>query len=250
MILLFDVGNTDIKIGTANLQGIKKTYRIKTQTNKTADEYYVQLRNMIDCDEVKEIVIASVVPKVTELLKEIATERFLITPIVLGPGVKTGVNVKTDNPKEVGADLIAAAAGAATKYGKSSLIIDLGTATKYIYVHNDTILGVIISPGVAISIMALVSNTALLPDIEIEVPKRVLGTNTITCMQSGVTYGVAAQVDGLIKRIKKEIKNDSITVVATGGLSKTIQPLCEEPMIVDEHLVLDGLFSIYLKNQS
>src|SRR5690606_15010492 len=151
--------------------------------------------------DIESVAISSVVPRITEKLKDIS-ERFLkVQPLIVGPGVKTGLNIKTDHPREVGADLICDAVGVELE-DMPVLIVDLGTAIKYIYVKNKTILGVIITPGVNISIRALVGNTALLPDIDIEVPKKVLGTHTIACMQSGVTYGVASQVDGLIERIK------------------------------------------------
>ena len=148
-------------------------------------------------------IIASVVPRITEKFRLIATKFFGIQPVVVEPGVKTGIKIQTDNPKEVGADLICAAAGLKDS-SRPALIIDLGTATKYIYVHNKSILGVIITPGVRISIKALVGNTALLHDIDIETPKKVLGTTTTTCMQSGVTY--VAGIDGLIDRIRDEVK--------------------------------------------
>ncbi|PKK92513.1 MAG: pantothenate kinase, partial [Tenericutes bacterium HGW-Tenericutes-6] len=127
------------------------------------------------------------------------------------------------------------------------LVVDLGTAIKYIYVKNKSILGVIITPGVGISIKALVGNTALLPDIDIEVPKKVLGTNTISCMQSGVTYGVAAQVDGLIERIRDEV-NENFAVILTGGLSQTIAPLCKHELTRDSDVVLNGLLNIFNRN--
>ena len=132
---------------------------------------------------------------------------------------------------------------------EEALIIDLGTATKYLYVKNRTLLGVVITPGVMVSIKALVSNTALLPDVEIKVPNKVLGNNTINCMQSGATYGVASQVDGMIKRIRKEVNNPNLKIIATGGLAKVIVPLCEHEIEVDDLLTLKGLLDIYGRNQ-
>ncbi|MBE0701355.1 MAG: type III pantothenate kinase [Acholeplasmataceae bacterium] len=247
MILLFDVGNTNISIGLAKEKSIVESFRLNTEVNKTADEYYIAIRSLFDVSKIEAIAISSVVPRVTEKLKEIADRFFKIEPLIVGPGIKTGLNVKTDHPREVGADLICDAVGV-EHMDKPMLIVDLGTANKYIYVKNKTILGVVISPGVQISIKALVGNTALLPDIDIEVPKKVLGTNTITCMQSGVTYGVAAQVDGLIERIEKEL-NESFGVVLTGGLSEMIAPLCKKKLDLDPKLVLKGLLSIYEKNE-
>jgi len=248
MILLFDVGNTNISIGISDGQHILTTYRLNTEVSKTADEYYIQIKSLIDVKTIDEIAISSVVPRITERLKDIANRFFGIKdPLIVGPGVKTGLNVKTDNPREVGADIICDAVGVEL-INHPVLVVDLGTANKYIYVKNKTILGVIITPGVNISIKALVGNTALLPDIDIEVPKKVLGTNTIACMQSGVTYGVAAQVDGLIERIKDEVK-ESFDVILTGGLSQTIAPLCKYPLTRDPDLVLKGLLAILGKNE-
>lgn len=247
MILLFDVGNTNISIGMSDGSNILETYRLNTEVNKTSDEYFIQMKSLCDLSGIKNVAISSVVPRITEKLKEISLKYFKIDPLIVGPGVKTGLNVKTDHPREVGADLICDAVSI-EDYNHPVLVVDLGTAIKYIYIKNKTILGVIITPGVNISIKALVGNTALLPDIDIEVPKKVLGTNTISCMQSGVTYGVAAQVDGLIERIKEETK-ENFEVVLTGGLSQMIAPLCKYPLYRDPNLVLIGLLKIYNRNQ-
>jgi type III pantothenate kinase len=246
MILLFDVGNTNVSIGISDGFKITDTYRLNTIVTKTSDEYYIQMRNIIDFTQIKHVAISSVVPRITEKLIEISKHYLNIEPLVIGPGVKTGINIKTDHPREVGADLICAAAGSVA-LDAPTIIVDLGTAIKYIYVKNKTIKGVVITPGVAISIKALVGNTALLPDIDITVPKKVLGTNTVTCMQSGVTYGVAAQVDGLIDRIIDET-NENCKVILTGGLSSTIAPLCKHELTRDPDLVLKGLYEIFLKN--
>lgn len=247
MFLLFDVGNTNIFIGTSDGFKIIDTYRLNTEVTKTADEYFIQMKSLIDFKLVKHIAISSVVPRVTERLKEIAVKFAGIEPLIVGPGIKTGLNIKTDHPREVGADLICDAVGIDDDIDKA-LIVDLGTAIKYIYVKHKTILGVIITPGVNISIKALVGQTALLPDIDIEVPKKVLGTNTIHCMQSGVTYGVAAQVDGLIEQISAEVDED-FKVILTGGLSQMIAPLCRHEINVDQDLILKGLLKIYNKNE-
>ncbi len=247
MILLFDVGNTNITIGLSDGKKILETYRLNTEVSKTADEYFIQIRSLIPVPSITAIAISSVVPRITEKLKEICDRFFRIEPLIVGPGVKTGLNVKTDHPREVGADLICDAVGVEDST-KPVLVVDLGTANKYIYVKNKTILGVIITPGVSISIKALVGNTALLPDIDIEVPKKVLGTNTISCMQSGVTYGVASQVDGLIERVFEEVKEE-FSVILTGGLSSTIAPLCKHPLTRDPDLVLKGLLSIFNRNE-
>jgi type III pantothenate kinase len=245
MILLVDVGNTEVKIALSQDEDIIQKYRITTDRNLSADAYYLLIKPFIGHHVFEKIAISSVVPAVTKALKELCVKYLSITPLIVGPGIKTGVNVKTDYPKEVGADLICAVAGVTGN--KPTLIVDLGTATKYIYTEKNTIKGVIITPGVMISMRALVSNTALLPDFDLEVPAKVLGTNTIACMQSGVTYGVAAQVDGLVKRVEKEV-GQSLEVIMTGGLSEIILPLCETKATKDEHLVLRGLKEILDKN--
>lgn len=247
MILLCDVGNTNISFGISDGSEIIHTYRLTTDVTKTADEYFIQMKALFDTSVIHEVAISSVVPRITEKLKEISLKYFKTEPLTIGPGVKTGLNVKTDHPREVGADLICDAV-AVEDQERPVLIVDLGTAIKYIYVKHKTILGVIITPGVNISIKALVGHTALLPDIDIEVPKKVLGTNTISCMQSGVTYGVAAQVDGLIERVKDEVKEE-FDVILTGGLSKMIAPLCKYPRLRDPDLVLIGLLKIYNRNE-
>ena len=247
MILLIDVGNTNICLTTANDGVIEnKIIRIKTLHDRSSDEYYLILKEMIKLDDVTAVAISSVVPDVTYVLTELFRNRLNIEPLVLGPKVKTGLMIKADNPREVGADLICDAVGVKDE---EALIIDLGTATKYLYVKNRTLLGVVITPGVMVSIKALVSNTALLPDVEIKVPNKVLGNNTINCMQSGATYGVASQVDGMIKRIRKEVNNPNLKIIATGGLAKVIVPLCEHEIEVDDLLTLKGLLDIYGRNQ-
>jgi len=245
MILLVDVGNTEVKIAFSQNHEIIQKYRIATDRNLSADAYYILIKPFIGQHTIEKVAISSVVPPVTKALKELSIKYFNITPLVVGPGIKTGVNVKTDYPKEVGADLICAVAGVSGD--QPTLIVDLGTATKYIYTEKNTIKGVIITPGVMISMRALVSNTALLPEFDLEVPQKVLGTNTIACMQSGVTYGVAAQVDGLVSRVEKEV-GKKLAVIMTGGLSEVILPLCETKAIKDEHLVLRGLLEILNKN--
>ncbi len=246
MIILIDVGNTEVKIGFADGGVILQKFRITTDRNLSSDAYYLLINPFIKNQHIDKVAIASVVPPVTKALKEVFIKYYQIQPLVIGPGIKTGINVKTDYPKEVGADLICAVAGVKSE-PTPVLIVDLGTATKYIFMEKATIKGVIITPGVMISMRAMVSNTALLPDFDLEVPAKVLGTNTIACMQSGVTYGVAAQVDGLIERIRKEV-GQPFKVVMTGGLSEIIEPLCHTKLERDENLVLRGLLDILLKN--
>lgn len=247
MILLFDIGNSNMFIGVANHTGIIESHRMTTDANKTADEIYAGLKNFFDVSSIKAIAISSVVPRVTEQLKEMAISRFKVDPLIVGPGIKTGLNIKTDNPREVGADLICDAVGIEPSI-EPTLIVDLGTATKFIYVKNKTILGVVIMAGVQISVRSLVGNTALLLDIDIEAPKRVLGTNTVTSMQSGVTYGTAAMIEGMVEKIALETK-EKANLIITGGYAEIISPLCKLEHQVNSNLVLEGLYSIYLRNE-
>lgn len=248
MILLVDVGNSNIVFGFTDTKEIKKTFRLKTFTDKTSDEYYILIHSMLDSYEVKDVMISSVVPIVTSALRKLFKKYYGIEAKIIGPGIKTGISLKVDDPKTVGADMICDAAGAMALYDEA-IVLDLGTATKYIYVKNNIFYGCSIAPGVAISMKALVSNAALLPSIELICPKKVIGTNTITCMQSGVIFGAASQVDGMIDRIIEEIKNPTIPVIATGGLSSMIVPLCKHKIERKENLTLGGLLEIYNKNR-
>ncbi len=247
MIVLFDVGNSNIKIGIADNLEIKQMYRLKSEIHKTADEYYLIIRNLIPENEVEGVIISSVVPELTSILATMSKDYFDTDPIIFGQGIKTGIMLKADNPREVGADLIADSVGA-TSYGDKVLVIDLGTASKFIYVENKVFKGCVITPGAQTSLNSLVSSTALLPKIQIKAPKKVLGNNTISCMQSGITYGFAAMIDGFIDRIKKEVEEENIVVVATGGLIHEIIPLCYHEIISDDFLTLKGMLQVYLKN--
>jgi len=247
MILLFDVGNTTIDTAIYDGKHFIKKFKLNTNIAKTPDEYYLDIKRLLDGNIINDIVISSVVPAITNILNELTLKFFKISPIIIQPKVKTGIKIITDNPKEVGADIICAASGVIDR-NESCLIIDLGTATKYIYVRKNSIIGVIITPGIEISIRALVGNTALLPEIDIEQPKKVLGTNTIECMQSGVTYGVAVQIDGLIDLIKKEVK-EYFDVIITGGLSNKITTLVNHSIIIDDNIIFKGMINIYKKNK-
>lgn len=248
MVLLVDVGNSNIVFGFADENKILTSFRLKTLIDKTSDEYYILIKAMLEQYKITDVIISSVVPIITSAFNKLFKKYYNINSKIIGPGIKTGVQLKVDDPKTVGADMICDTAGAMSLYNEA-IIIDLGTATKYIYVKNNTFFGCSIAPGVAISMKALVSNAALLPAIELTCPKRVIGTNTITCMQSGVIFGAASQVDGMVRRIKREIGRDDIPVIATGGLSSLIVPLCMERIEHHENLTLDGLLDIYNRNK-
>ena len=247
MILFIYVWNLNIVFDFSDKEKIKKTFRFKTFIDKTSDEYYILIKSMLDVYKIEDVMISSVVPIVTSALRKLFQNYYNIDSKIIGPGIKTGISLKVDDPKTVGADMICDAAGA-MRLSNESIVVDLGTATKYIYVKNNVFYGCSIAPGVAISMKALVSNAALLPSIELICPKRVIATNTITCMQSGVIFGAASQVDGMIDRIIEEINNPNIAVYATGGLSSLIVPLCKHKIDRFDNLTLDGLLEIYKKN--
>lgn len=247
MIGLIDIGNSNILIGFSDGEKILESVRLKTIKDKTADEYYYILKPVFDSYSVTDCIISSVVPVITSCFTKLLNRYFNINPMILGQGIKTGIQLKVDDPKTVGADIICDVAGAMNKFSEA-IIVDLGTATKYIYCKDKTFLGLSISPGVAISMKALVENAALLPNIELVKPIKVIGTNTINCMQSGLVYGFASQVDGMIDRICEEINKTNIPVVATGGLSSIIIPNCKHDIELDQNLTIEGLLYIYKKN--
>ena len=248
MVLLVDVGNSNIVLGFSDGTKINKTFRIKTFNEKTSDEYYMLLKPLLDNLNIKDVLISSVVPIVTSALKKAFERMFNLEPLIIGPGIKTGIQLKVDDPKTVGADMICDCAGVKDLV-KEAIIIDLGTATKYIHYKNNCYLGCSIAPGVSVSMKALVSNAALLPSVELQCPKKIISTSTITCIQSGVIYGSAAMVDGMIERIKKEIDSPNISVFATGGLSKIIVPVCNNKIETVENLTLEGMLKIYHLNK-
>lgn len=247
MILMFDVGNTELKIAIAKNNEIIKKYRFRTNPDISDDEMYLSYYNIIKDYVFSHIIIASVVPSITLKLKNIAKKYFFINPLVLEQGTKTGLKIIADNPKEVGADLIACSVRASNLYQRS-LVIDLGTAIKYLYVENKTLNGVIISPGIETSLNALTKNTALLPSIELKTPDKVLGYNTVNCMQSGIIYGTAAQIDGLVIRIKEEVKED-FKVILTGGLAEFLLPILKTEVEYNPDLIFEGLLDILNKNK-
>jgi len=248
MVLLVDIGNSNINFGVVNNHIIENTFTLKSELNKTCDEYYLQVKSFLENYQLDDIIICSVVPILTSTLKKMFNNHFKKNPILIGPGIKSGVKIKIDDPKIVGADLIADCAGA-IKHFDSAIIVDLGTANKYIYMQDKTFMGCAISPGFAISMKALANSAALLPNIEFIKPAKVIGTNTITSMQSGLINGAKGEIETMIKLIKKEINNENIPVIATGGLSKLIIPLCDLDIYLENNLTLEGIYQIYLKNK-
>lgn len=253
MLLAVDIGNTNITLGAFEETSLKFTARLATDTRKTADQYAVEIKSLLELNglttgEIEDSIIASVVPAVGKSVGNAISKLCHIVPLMLGPGVKTGLNIKIDNPAQLGADLVAGAVGALDAYTTPCVIIDMGTAsTISVLDRNGTFLGGVIAAGVRLTLKALTENTAQLSSIHIEAPKSVIGSNTTECMQSGLVYGTAAMLDGLLEKIEGEL-GETPTVVATGGLSKEIITHCDYNIIYNENLLLDGLRVIYEKN--
>lgn len=257
MILALDIGNTNIVVGCIDSE---KTYfieRLSTVRTKTELEYAVDIKTVLDLYQIKSsdiegAIISSVVPQITNIVK-LAAEKVLgeaAKVMVLGPGVKTGLNIKMDNPGQLGADLVADAVAGIAEYPTPLIIIDMGTATTASVVDADKqYIGGMILPGVGVSLDALTQRASQLSGIGIEAPKRVIGKNTMECMKSGVLYSNAGALDGIIDRIEEEL-GEKTTVVATGGLAKKIVPYCKKEIILDEDLLLKGLLVIYEKNKN
>ena len=254
MILTIDIGNTNIVLGGFDDEKLRFISRISTNAKKTDTEYATKLKSIlslygVDESEVSGAAISSVVPILTQTMANAIKIVFNVKAVIVGPGIKTGINLLADNPAQVGADLICACVAAAKLYTPPVLIIDMGTATKFMLVdESKSFTGVSIMPGVEISLKALTGGAAQLPQISLVPPKKLLGTNTIDCMRSGIIYGNAAMLDGMIDRIGDEVKSE-LTIVATGGLSRSIIPYCRHDVILDDDLILKGLLIIYNKNK-
>jgi type III pantothenate kinase len=248
MNVVIDIGNTTIAIGISkNGIDIDQVYRINTEKNKSFDEYSFILRNFVP--ECTKAIVSSVVPELNEVFREFFIDYFDVTPLFLGHGVKTGIQINADNPKEVGSDLIGNCVGATNLYDDTCLIIDLGTATTFTYIEKKVLKGVIIATGLTTSKNALIEKASLLPQIELMKPRKLLGTNSTDSIKSGLVYGHASMIDGMILRIKKEVNNPDLTVIITGGHSKIVHPLCTETMILDRTLILKALLILLKKNE-
>lgn len=254
MILAIDIGNTNITIGGYAANGsLILTARIATDTHRTGDQYAVEIYDIFRLNgktvaDVSGCAISSVVPSVGNAVEQAIQKLCGISPVVIGPGVKTGLNIKIDNPAQLGADLVAGAVGALAKYPLPCIIVDMGTATTLSLIdQNGTFLGGAIAAGIGLTLEALTQNTAQLPAIAITAPKNAAGSNTVECMQSGLIFGTADMIDGMVRRFEKQL-GQPCTVVATGGRAAQIVPHCAREIILDNNLLLDGLKIIYEKN--
>lgn len=254
MLLAIDIGNTNIKYGIYEGDNLVASFRVSSRLSRTADEYGSVLINLLaskglKTSDVSGVIMSSVIPSLNYTICHMCEYFFDISPLMVGPGIKTGLNVKADNPKEVGADIIVNCVSAFTKYGGPIIVIDFGTATTFdVVTENCELIGVAIAPGIKTALEGLTKNTAQLPTIELEAPKSVIGKNTKTSMQSGLIFGFAGLVNNIVKKMKKELKNPNVKVVATGGLGELIAKESEVIDLVDRTLTLDGLKEIYKLN--
>ena len=254
MFFAIDVGNTNIKVGIFDGKNLITTFRMNSQIVHTTDEYGLMLKQIplvqgIDISQIEGAIISSVVPKVMESLHNAIVKYFGIKPIIVGPGIKTGIKLTSSNPKEVGADRLVDVVSGYEKYGGPLLVIDFGTATTYNLVTADGSFSVgITAPGVKISAKALWEDAAKLPEIEIKKPSSILATETVTSMQAGLIYGQIGATKYIIEQVKKEMGYDNLKVVATGGMGSIISPEVEEIDYYDINLTIDGLRILYEKN--
>jgi type III pantothenate kinase len=255
MILVIDVGNTNMTYGVYEQTTLRATFRMMTKTPRTSDEYGVKITQMLNTQhvqvsDIEGVIISRVVPDVMHALTGSMIRYFGRQPLIVGPGVKTGIKVVTENPSAIGADRIVDAVAAYEKYGGPVLILDFGTATTYDLVTADgNYAARITAPGIRISSEALWTQTAKLPNIEIKKPKSILAQETITSMQAGLVYGQIGQTEYIIQKVKEESGLNPLLVVATGGLGRLISKETKSIDIYDNHLTMDGLRMIYEKNR-
>ena len=254
MLLTIDIGNTNITLGAFDGEGLMFVSRLNTDRFRTEDQYALEIRQIfhlygVSSGDFEGAAISSVVPSLSNAIKNAAGKLIGKTPLIVGPGVKNGLDIRIDNPKQLGADLVAGAVGAVAKYPLPCFVVDLGTATKISVINGaGQYLGCTISAGIMISLEALSKQTSQLPSVSLEAPPHVIGTNTVDSMQSGTVLGTAAMIDGLCDRIEAEMGEKAASVVATGGLAEDIVKNCARPVIYDGSLVLHGLYHIYNKN--
>ena len=254
MILVIDIGNTNIVAGCVEGKNILFRERLSTAHRATKLEYSVLFKTAfdmygIDYRAIEGAIISSVVPSVTNIVKEAIEKLCGISVMVVGPGLKTGISIIIDNPAQLGSDLVVDAVAGIEEYPLPQIIVDMGTATTVSAINSKMqFLGGAILPGVAVSHDALIGRTSQLPKVAFEKPKKIIGSNTIDSIKSGILYGNAGAIEGIVDRFEAEL-GEKCTVIATGGLAKVIVPLCKRDIIVDEDLLLKGLMLIYEKNK-
>ena len=253
MILAVDIGNSNIMVGGISGKKIEFIERISTEKSRTSVEYAVSIRSISDIykvpvSDISGAIISSVVPQLTSVVKTAIEKLYNVNPMIVGPGLKTGLNIMIDDPGQLGSDLLVDSVAAISEHEAPLVVIDMGTAMSFCVINSkNRYIGGMIAPGIRTSIDSLVSNTSLLQQIELEPPKNIIGRNTIDCMKSGVIYGFAGFIDGLIEQIEKQLKC-SCTVIATGGPAHAVIPFCKHDILIDNDLMIKGLKVIYDKN--
>ena len=254
MILTIDIGNSNIVLGGVREDTIVFEARLRTEATKTSDQYCVDLKILLDMygvrpEDIEGCIISSVVPQVLNSFQTAIKKLTGKTSLVVGPGIKTGLDIRLENPGQTGADLVVADVAALREHKPPLILIDMGTATTMsVLDNNGAHIGGCIIPGVRISLDALTDKTALLPGLQLDQPKRAIGRNTIDAMRSGIMIGTACMLDGMIERMEQEL-GCKTTVIATGGIAKFIVPLCKTPIIYDKDLLIKGLVALYRDNK-
>ncbi|MBE5742260.1 MAG: type III pantothenate kinase [Clostridiales bacterium] len=257
MIFCIDIGNSNIKYAIFDGDQLKGTFRVTSQRNATSDEYGVIVRDLLKTAGIPKsaitgVIMSSVIPSLNYTMEHMCRDYLGVNPLIIGPGVKTGLNVKADNPREVGSDIIVDSVSAIKRFGTGTPIvcIDFGTATTFdIISASGELIGVVISPGIKLSLDSLTNGTANLPRIELERPKSVIGKNTVNCMQAGIVFGFAGLVDNIVTKIKEELGRPDTKVIATGGMGRIIYKETKVIDCFDEMLTLNGLRYIYEMNE-
>ena len=254
MILTVDIGNSNIVLGGVEDDKILFEARLRTDATKTSDEYCIDLKMILDVyqkspQDIEGSIIGSVVPQVLNSMQTAIRKISDKNILVVGPGLKTGLNIQVENPGQTGADLVVGSVAALREHKPPLIVIDMGTATTMTVLDkNGALVGGCISPGVKISMDALTDRTALLPGLQLDQPKKAIGRNTIDCMRSGIMMGTACMLDGMIERMEEELGYKT-TVIATGGIAKFVIPMCRKPIIYDKDLLLKGLAALYRDNR-
>ena len=254
MILVVDIGNSNVVIGGVEGEKILFEARVRTEATKTSDEYCIDLKSILDIYNVDKTaiegsIIASVVPQVLNTFQTAVMKLTGKKALVVGPGLKTGLNIAIDNPSQTGADLVVGCVAALREHKPPMIVIDMGTATTMVVLDkNGALIGGSISPGVKISMDALTGGTALLPGLQLDQPKRAIGRNTTDCMRSGIMLGAACMLDGMIERMEEELGYQT-KVIVTGGIAKFVVPMCRREMTYDKDLLVKGLAALYRENK-
>lgn len=254
MILTVDIGNTNIVLGGVEGDRIVFEARLRTDATKTSDEYCVDLKSLLDVYQVQPAtvegaIIGSVVPQVLNSFQTAIKKLTGKQSLVVGPGLKTGLNIKVENPSQTGADLVVGCVAALREHKPPMIVVDMGTATTMAVLDNTgAMIGGCICPGVKISLDALTERTALLPGLQLDQPKQAIGKNTIECMRSGIMLGNACMIDGMVARMEEEL-GEKTTVIATGGIAKFVIPMCRTPIVYDKDLLIKGLAALYRENK-